>query len=524
MEWPQRQPLQCCLASCQSKKADDASSKDGDPNAKVTLTIFDKNAQGLKWNDPIAKEVEKETGVKVKIQSPSGDANTKLGLMLASHDYPDIVLIERASDLMNKYIEAKALIPLNELVSKYGKDAQKMYAPIWNKIRYKDGKNYYLSNWYGKTTQPSQAFNVRYDYMIKLVGKERADSSQPFTQEEFTDLLRKFKKEYPTINGKKSIPLTIGSGGDGTGGMFGVKNYYQTGNKVQLMVQDPKFRKNMLWLNQLSREGLLDPEWVSNNDTLRDQKLSQGNIFCTASSYWLPETVNAVNAKTIGKDAQYVAYKVLGDGIGPKETTYNPRSALGWEGVGITDNCKNPAAAMKFLNFIASRKGQSLLLWGRKDKDYTVKSDGAYVPVKTIADEFKNDPKNAGKNTGIAKWTWCVNNAGPNDKTPMRVYDYITRQEFWDKFAYKNMTDTLYDTSPWEGIEPAANSPEALKAGKIDQVTKQAVPKIINATSEAQANQAFDKMQKDAQAAGEKDVEKVLSENYVAQQKLWNKK
>ena len=44
----------------------------------------------------------------------SGDAKEKLNLMLASNGYPDLLLIDRSSGMIDKFISAKALIPLEE--------------------------------------------------------------------------------------------------------------------------------------------------------------------------------------------------------------------------------------------------------------------------------------------------------------------------------------------------------------------------------------------------------------------------
>ena len=46
--------------------------------------------------------------------------------MLASGDLPDIVLMDRRSDIVNKYIAAGALVPLNDLIDQYGADIQEM--------------------------------------------------------------------------------------------------------------------------------------------------------------------------------------------------------------------------------------------------------------------------------------------------------------------------------------------------------------------------------------------------------------
>ena len=78
-------------------------------------------------------------------------------------------------------MRAGALLPLNDLIDKYGPDVKEMYGETLNKSRYTDGKNYYLNNWYGEDPDPVAGVLMRYDYLCEIVGKDRADSDEPFT-------------------------------------------------------------------------------------------------------------------------------------------------------------------------------------------------------------------------------------------------------------------------------------------------------------------------------------------------------
>ena len=129
--------------------------------------------------------------------------------MLTGQNYPDIVLMDRGNDIVNRYIEAGALLPLNDLIDEYGPDVKEMYGETLNKSRYTDGKNYYLNNWYGEDPDPVAGVLMRYDYLCEIVGKDRADSDEPFTQEEYIDICKKFKELHPTIDGKEKLRWNI---------------------------------------------------------------------------------------------------------------------------------------------------------------------------------------------------------------------------------------------------------------------------------------------------------------------------
>ena len=188
----------------------------------VTISFFDKNSGVRTFDDPVAKELEKRTGIKLDLISPSGNPGEKLSLMLAGLNYPDIVLMDRSSDIVNQYIEAGALVNLSDYLDQMP-NVVAMYGDVLNKTRYSDGNNYYLSNWYGYDPDPVNGFICRYDYMIELVGQERADSPEPFTWSEFKGLLEQFKAAHPDSNRS----LVIGEPGSG-----GINGTFQAMNNM----------------------------------------------------------------------------------------------------------------------------------------------------------------------------------------------------------------------------------------------------------------------------------------------------
>lgn len=504
------------IAAC--GKSEDSGEKSKSDN---TIVIFDKNAKSSKFDDRIAKIVEEKTGIKVEVQNPTGDPDSKLSLMLAGKDYPDIVLLDRRSDIITKYIESKALIPLDDLIEESGNEIKEMYGEVLNKTKYEDGHNYYLSNWYGKTEQPAQAVNMRYDYLVELVGNERADSTDPFTQEEFVELLQQFKEKFPEIDGKESIAVTLNPEDQNVAleGMFGLKTYYEENNELLWKTKDPQYLEMLKFVNNLQADELLDKEWVSNKYGNIDQKLAANNVFSFIGSYGL-STPNETLSKSIGEEAQYISYKVLGNNVGPTETTYGGRSTLGWDGIGITDNCENVEDAIKLINFLASREGQTLLLWGVEGEDYTVEDDGKFIPTEDRLKAFTEDSAKATKEFGVTRWTWFVNNVGPNENTPARLTDYIYNEKPVEKRAWENLTDTFWDTSEYENLLPEGSTPLGLKAQKNQDIVNQTFAKLVNAKDEKNLLTIFKEMNQEMDASGLKDVEKEINNNYKNKQDL----
>ena len=109
----------CLMAGCGSSSSNTAQSgASGDGSAEkaasedsraaapsnsgevITLTFFDKNT-GDAFDNPVAQAITEKTGIKIEVQQPTGNPEEKLNLMLASGDLPDIVLMDRRSDIVN---------------------------------------------------------------------------------------------------------------------------------------------------------------------------------------------------------------------------------------------------------------------------------------------------------------------------------------------------------------------------------------------------------------------------------------
>lgn len=499
----------------------------GKDQPAVTFTFFDRNV-GDAFDNPVAQEITKKTGVSLEIQQPTGNPAEKLNLMLASNDLPDLMSIARG-DVLDKYIVAGALVPLDDLIEKYGPNIKKMYGDMLNKTRHTDGKNYYLANWYGLEQYPVFGFLMRMDVMKELGAGAKADNGEPFTTEEFVDLLRKFKEKYPNVNGKPSTAMTLNGENMGaiTGtfkGMFGIMPFYETDGQLKSDVKDPKYLDMIKFMNALYREGLIDTEWATNKTQQYEQKLSSGAVFATADAFWnlgKPNTILKEEAADPSKaeESQFYPYKVVAPGVDPAKTTYGPKNSLGWDGIAISKSNKDPVSAIKFLDYLASEEGQYLLMWGVEGTHWDMK-DGKHVPRPEVLEGFKKDWAGYSTDTGIRKWTWAIKNGPGEDGTP---YDLIGRYETdaVAKLAIKNLADTSFDTALYDNLGPSGGTPEVIKQQKVNETVSKYFPRMVMAPSEAEAASLYGKMMKELETAGLSAIEKIYTDNYNKRKELW---
>ncbi|MBQ9262728.1 MAG: extracellular solute-binding protein [Clostridia bacterium] len=485
----------------------------------VTISFFDKNSGVRAFDDPVAKALEERTGVKIDLISPSGNPGEKLSLMLAGLNYPDIVLMDRGSDIVNQYIEAGALVNLSDYLDQMP-NVVAMYGDTLNKTRYSDGNNYYLSNWYGYDPDPVNGFICRYDEMINLVGQERADSAEPFTWSEFKALLERYKAAHP----ESSNTLVISEPGSGLingtfAGMNDIYPYYVHEGKLYFSVRDPQFIDAIHQMNELYREGILDPEWTGNNSELRNQKLSNDGAFAFAGAYWDTWTPSAALMASANENAEYLAYKVVADDAATTDLPLAGRSSLGWDAIAITTNCKNIEAAVKFIDYCASQEGQDLLLWGIQGQDWDF-VDGVRTPIGDIVERYQADPSNTVDQTGITKWTWFVkNDVHPDDGTTCRIW--FNEKDRSATYAYQNLTNGYYDSAEFAALEPAGSTLEALMYQGVIDVFDQYYPRMVNAASVEQCDALYNEMVAAMESAGMADIEAYMTETYFARLALW---
>lgn len=488
----------------------------------ITLTFFDKNI-GAAFTDPVAEEITRRTGIKIEIQQPTGNPEEKLALMLTGGDLPDVVLMDRRSDIVNKYIAAGALLPLNDLIDQYGPDIKTMYGDVLNKSRYTDGKNYYLNNWYGIDPDPDRGINMRMDLLKEFGYGEKAEKGEPFTQAEFIDVLTKFKEAYPTIDGQAGIPFTINGEYMETvlstfRGMYGMKNYYIEEENVKLQVRDPRYVEMVGFINQLYRDGLLDREWAVNKTDMFEQKLAGGSVFACNGG----EAASANTALSEGdeeSDKQFYMFKVVADGVDPDTTTYSPRSSLGWDAIGITVANEHPEETMKFLNFLASEEGQYLLMWGLEGSNWTME-DGKHTPDEEIIPSFRQDWSGYSEKTGIRKWMWVVKNGYGSDGTPFDLVGKYEPSKVMEH-ARISMANSVWDSAPYDNIGPLGGTPEALVEQKLKDIMDQGFAKMVYAESKEELENEYNKMMEELEANDASSIEQIYTDNYKAQLTLW---
>lgn len=369
-------------SSSASPAGSSGESKDGKPEPITISVFYGAPGQQVTPDNKIYKKIREELGVTLKEEFLVGDLEQKLGVMIASGDYPDLITAS------TKLVAAKAVIPLEDLIEKHAPNLKKHYAKVWNKLKDpSDGHIYWLPNYgvfHGKvydTWYAGPAFWIQKD-VLKEFGYPKLK-----TLDEYFNLIREYVKKHPTIDGQPTIGFTTlaydwrifpfinapehltGHPNDG--------DVVVDNNVAQVFWDKEMTKRYIRELNKLYNEGLMDKEAFTQNYDTYLAKLATGRVVGMFDQHWnFQQAEDSLIAQ--GKiERTYVGFPLVYE-PGIREW-YRDRPPVNLNnGFGITVKAKDPVRIIKFLDAIMDEKWQKLFSWGEEGVDYMVRPDGKF--------------------------------------------------------------------------------------------------------------------------------------------------
>ena len=266
-----------------------------DYNKIKTFTLYSSDlSEPNGFNDPIAKEITKRTGVTLNFLYPKHSNNEEIEMMLVNGNYPDLIFVK--SDI-TKFINARAVIALDEYIEKYGDNIKKLYKNEIVKLRntLDDPSIYTVGTYELKNNTYIVSGNMQIqNAVLKEFGYPKIS-----TLDDYENLLLAYIKKYPEINGHKTIGLSLLT--DDWYWLVGLSN---PGNYVigkpddgqWIVDQDtmqatykflyPEMKLFYKWLNKIYHEGLLDPESFTQNIDMWRSKIENGYVLGTSYTHW----------------------------------------------------------------------------------------------------------------------------------------------------------------------------------------------------------------------------------------------
>ena len=330
--------------------------------------------------------IEQATNTELEIiQVPTKELDNKLNILLASGDRPDIIQCETET-MESQLLSAGILLPINEYWDNYPNIKNGRDEATWDLMRYTDGNIYSIGI---KNPNPLSIIAYRQDWLDKL-GLE-----VPTTLDEYYKVATAVAKEDPDGNG---VDDTFAFGGyqnvdttwfDHIFGAYGaLPNYWmlQDGHLVNGSIQDA-----LVFLNKMYTDGLIDPEFVTDDPKRWQQKVKSGvfgagvtKIHIFDQNNWSNYYEPFIQAYPEGK---HVYGPVLKGGC-ENPVGIRMASERGWLRTFISKDSKNIDACLRLIDYLMSEEGNRFAQYGVEGEHY--KWEGEKL-VRLIDDEKTNE-------------------------------------------------------------------------------------------------------------------------------------
>lgn len=146
-------------------------------------------------------------------------------------------------------------------------------------------------------------------------------------------------------------------------------------------------------------EGILDPDFATQTHEDYIAKIASGRVVALFDSDWDYADGEKV-LKADGKYGSTYAGLPLTMDADTKCASLMYQGLTTGTGVGITTSCKDPVAAIKFIDFLCSDEGQVLNKWGIEGVNYFVDDEGHRYRTPEEIKMSQEDP-DYGKKTGV---------------------------------------------------------------------------------------------------------------------------
>jgi putative aldouronate transport system substrate-binding protein len=474
---------------------------------KVTFTYFNGVAgkKDINTNETtIGKILEDQTGVNFKLEFLVGDLNTKIGTMIASNEYPEVLTPDAAID---EVIGAGAFIDLTPyLTSDEYPNLKRVYEPYLERMQWSDGKIYTLSqSVIVNDFQPDPNINQGAFWVQRRVLKE-AGYPKIKTLDEYFTLVEDFVKKHPEedLTGFLSLshdwrffatsnpPMHL-MGYPNDGEVIVDMDDYE----AHVYTASEGEKRWLKKLNEINAKGLFDKSSYVDNYDQYIAKLTSHQVVGFFDYGWQFNNAQ-LNLRDAAKqdpsqdDFVYFPLPVTFDG--QKDQYLDPPGFVNNRGVGVTVSAEDPDRIMSFFDTLLSEENQTMRAWGIEGETYEIDDNGRYYRTKEqvlkIDEAFRED-------FGFKHfdWDWPMYNtnsmlANGNALTPSLQPEVFQMdltegdKAILDAYGVKTYSEMFSppDDRPWFpawGIAKEQGSPEQIYETKKTELVKKFIPKLV---------------------------------------------
>ena len=509
--------------------------------ANDNFSVGEEAEQGIKNMQAYLLE---NFNIDYEIRTTDGSAEEELNLMLASGDYPDVIM-GASTTMRQRFVDqgrvAELTDYLNEetcpdLVDRLG-DLLGLYAD-------EDGAYYYLPmTYYNLMDLPDYSAHLRLDEM-EAAG---IDYSTIKTPEDFYNAAMKIYEENPTAeDGEKRYSLGLYSQGmpEYLGGYWGLERGWQINddNTLTYWTETEAGKKMAKYFNDWWRTGTMDPDSFTNEWDDLKTKVSQKREVALIGGWWIGLNGGSEVWKSTDEnwtsDETYICIGFKDEDAKQAAATVKNNAGDRW--TFVTDKCENVAGVMQWLNFVATDLGTVLTNWGLPNEVESYKNPGTYTTEWTLADDGTWEIDPTAKEQLLSE-TWDYNEAGiyGGDSGVFASMAYQGRfadgehclwlnqmwysENAWKSIMLENMEDTIVDGTPLLFEILVMNDEVTMAKTAIEDAWKQYYPLAVMSSTDEEFEQNWENLQAAVQAAGLDVYTQYRTENYRANLELMAK-
>lgn len=481
-------------------------------------------------SSPLTDAIKERTGVTFNIEQPPTDADTKLGLMIATDDIPDLISITDG-DTINQLIDSGKVWSVEEFFETYDPDSSYLRnfpEDIKNALINKYGGWYSLPSHIEsadhRVTYPMSCDifedNVTKGQNTSIMFNENIMEELGITAEDvqtesgFYAACEKVKTSGYTVDGQSVIPvvlhgdLWINSSLDGIiKDTFGVVPVDANGNYNRIET-NPGYKYALKFVNNLIRNGYLDVNTLTLDENANLSYVESGRVFC-----WIGNPAQTDKEAELGLTS---FGPILADNGARPTMGINLLAGTGWIQTFVSKSCENPEALAKALSFALSDEGMWLNYYGVEGEDYTRQADGTMVRTEEGQARYE-----AEYNSNI--WLWPFNDTdffwnttpGPEEGTQDYAYGIINAAfgKYKDTYIYDSGLLSFVGTNV---IEPSSDL--GIQSSQITNYLESQKAKIVSAATEAEFEQEYQNMVETLNGYNvsgvDEELNKVLQSNY----------
>ncbi|MBN8595921.1 MAG: extracellular solute-binding protein [Anaerolineae bacterium] len=369
--------------------------------------------------------MEEKTGIDLQIEVVNfQDAQTKLNLVLASGDLPDIIMgFPMTSSLLAQQGSQGVFVPLNDLMATYGYETKRIFETerphLLPLITSPDGNIYGLP-------EINECFHcfLSQKMWVYQPWLETLGLAVPTTTAEFEAMLVAFKTQDPNGNGVADEVAFSGSA-EGLGGWHNSVDQFLMNSfvfydriqhdrlllidgQVQAAYAQPGYREGLRYLNSLYAQGLIDPNALIQDNAALLQLGSQmePHLLGAVTGGWMGTYTEPKTVAQGGEMDKWIAIPPLLGPDGVQTAGYAPWGFNVGRFV-VTSAAQHPEVAFRLADLMYSYEGTMRNTFGVPEVDWIIPPDGELgingeqAAYRTLANWGEGMTNSAWRQTGM---------------------------------------------------------------------------------------------------------------------------